>query len=506
MAMRYGKIYYYDRMGNKIEDEVPYLKEDVDLTTLHRTSDPVNRNPFLNDTNEIKYNTNYDTYPLANTPSSKDYNHELPEELDQLVINEKKDYYDDNIDGLEKKTFKMNGNSLMGDDPVIFTPPDTTKEIINKFDKRLLNEKDFLDSDKGNNINISSKFHDEGIHYLEDGLCSECANHDTQIKNEEENKRLKRDLEDHIRNQNELLMSRKKNEILPMNVLPPFDREDDYDKKRNKYDDKLRYRRELEDEIEKKRMIALNELENEKYQNNKRNTIDAMMYAEEIKKREKKDNELKEYQDMVYQYQISKKKLPKEDAKEWWEKRSPFTDKEGKTLSKLVDDGSHLRRQLEKQKLLQVAGENLEIYKANMAKEDEFARNHQKEKYKEMRDDIAQQARLIREGDKKYLSKGFGNNDKMNDNEKWKQEVFDKWRIEHEKNDKKYKILQDCRKGDFGLFGARRGDMDGGRNKKYNHFDIRALEDELSKMNDSQKETSHTIHRCRRCHKVLKNF
>ncbi|CEF66275.1 Hypothetical protein SRAE_2000094500 [Strongyloides ratti] len=513
MAMRYGKIYYYDRMGNKIENEAPYLKEDIDLTTLHNSNDPILKNSFANEINDLQYNNmNYDSFSLSKNSSDKNFVHELPEELDQLILNEKKkDYDNDSIEEYDKKKFQIKNTSIENGESIIFTPPETSNRMINNFDKRLLYEDDSLNLNDKNNTNYSLNHDNNCINILDDDLCSECAKHDLYIKNDEENKKLRRNLENHIKLQNELLMNKKKDELLPMNVLPNFDREDDYNNTTKKYNDKLKYRKELEDEIERKRIISLNEMENEKFQNNKRNTIDAMLYAEEMKMKEKKDNNIKEYQNMIYQHQIKKKNNPKEEVTEWWERRPKFIGEDGKSFTQLVDDGSHLRRQLAKQKLLQVAGKNLEIYKANMAKEDELARRHQKEKYEEMRNDIAEQSRLIREGDKKYLSKGKIGNDNLSDSQKWKEKVFDKWAKEHEENDKKYRILQDYRKGDFGLFGRNKNDLDDTKNKKYHRFDIKALEEEIlnndiQEKNDNEKEIPHTIHRCKRCHRVLKNF
>uniref|UniRef100_A0A0K0E6S1 Coiled-coil domain-containing protein n=1 Tax=Strongyloides stercoralis TaxID=6248 RepID=A0A0K0E6S1_STRER len=508
MAMRYGKIYYYDRMGNKIENEAPYLKEDVDLTTLHNSNDGIIKNSFRNDIDEGRYDVNFDSFPLSKASSNKDFIRELPEELDHLVTNEEKKNFDnDSIDEFDKNNINFNRMSLERDGEITFTPPKISNNMIDKFDKRLLYEDESLNFNDKNSTNFSINNDTECINILDDDLCSECAKHELYAKNNEENKKLKRDLENHIKTQNELLMNTKKDELFPMTVLPQFDRENDNDIMTKKYNDKLKYRKELEDEIERRRIITLNEMDEEKFQNNKRNTIDAMLYAEEERRKEKKDNNIKEYQNMIYQHQINKKNNPKKDVIEWWERRPPFIGKDGKSFTQLVDDGSHLRRQLEKQKLLQVAGENLEIYKANMAKEDELARKHQKEKYKEMRNDIAEQARLIRESDKKYLSKEINNSD----NQKWKEKVFDNWAKEHEKNDRKYRILQDCRKGDFGLFGRHKNDLDDRITKKYHLFDTKELEEKISndiqeRGDDNEREIPHTIHRCKRCHRVLKNF
>uniref|UniRef100_A0A0N4ZNU7 EF-hand domain-containing protein n=1 Tax=Parastrongyloides trichosuri TaxID=131310 RepID=A0A0N4ZNU7_PARTI len=502
MTMRYGKIYYYDRMGNKVQAEAPYLKDDLDLCGINRKGESIIKDPFPREINDVRYDINYDQLPLQSTSSSnRTLIPELPEELDKLILNEKRQDYVEDDDEIEK--IKLI-SSHKGDKLQSLTLPETydNNDLLSNLEKGLKyeNEPFNLRDYDNDNLKLIQKNDEECCNILDDGLCSACLQHDVYKKAEDTNKKLKRDLEYYIRNANESIINQEKEEKLPMNVLPPFDRDDKSLK--NNYD-KTKYRKELEEEIEKRRLITLNEMEDEKFQNNKRNTLDAMLYAEERNLREKKNNQMKEYQGKVYQNQINKKNIKQEESQEWWERRPPFRiGGDGKSFGELVDDGSHLIKQLEKQKLLQISSQNLEMYKANIAKEDEAARNYQKQKYNVMRDDIAEQARLLRNNDDiKQQIRGR----KKPIDEKWKEEVFKKWAQEHENNDKKYRMLQDYREDDHIILGNREKSQ--GR-KNYLQYDLKALEEELKRNNiigkGEEKKETHTIHRCRRCHRVLK--
>uniref|UniRef100_A0AC35U1L1 EF-hand domain-containing protein n=1 Tax=Rhabditophanes sp. KR3021 TaxID=114890 RepID=A0AC35U1L1_9BILA len=460
----------------------------------------------------IMHDSEMELVPMPDSGSEKGYRQDIPEELDRMVLENESfgnKFGQSNRFG-ESAKFRDNGGSIkLGDsdrsfgDGVPFDLPESRLPFNGaKID---LNR----DSSINNLNNLDSPIHrkvvemnGESCTIIDDGLCSACCRHDTFAMAEHERADLTHQLHEHIRAVNADLINRPKTEIYPMNVLPPFDRIETDESRMDAYNKKAEYRKELEDDMERRRMQQIREIDEEKFQNNKRNTLDAMLYAEEKKASALKVNDIKNLNETLLLNQMNSKKFVKRDSLEWWERR-PAYGIDGRSINEMVDNNEQLKNQLAKQKGLQMAADNLEAYKKNLSREDEAAREYQRQKYGMLRGDITEQARLIRD-------KEIQLEEDRQKNQAWKADVYDKWATEHAKHDKKYRILQDYHQGDRGtVFKSKFGtDPDQFQKRQQRVLDIEMANEaeRIKRLGESgqllQHGAAHTIHRCRRCHKM----
>ena len=130
-----------------------------------------------------------------------------------------------------------------------------------------------------------------------------------------------------------------------MGVLPPFMNRDDDLNKHRLYQEKAAYRRELEDEIARKKLEAELEKARDKAMHNYANMEDAKAYA--FAKQEQRHIEFaeKERNRDILEKQMELRKITRKasaDRLEWWEKKDAVTGKPVERDERFL--GDQLRR------------------------------------------------------------------------------------------------------------------------------------------------------------------
>ncbi|KAE9555415.1 hypothetical protein FO519_001352 [Halicephalobus sp. NKZ332] len=298
----------------------------------------------------------------------------------------------------------------------------------------------------------------------EDGeLCEHCLLEERRRSAVQTESMLKEKLDRHIHEMNEMRMRnhRRRPELLPMGVLPPFMNRDDDAVRIHRDHQKAAYRMELEEEMTRKRLAAELEKAREKQMSNYANTEDAREYARARDEQVRFDEAEKVRNRDILEKQMELKKLTRkesEDRLEWWERKALPGQKP------IERDAEFLSDQLRRNEALKRSIEQLEKFKEVQQHDDQARRAADKLHFSELREKVIdEQSALIRDRDfldrpRQYV---FAPNPV----------VFKAWEEAHLNNDKRYRVLQDI---------------------------------EHQKRRQRQIEEESKSIRCRRCHRLIR--
>ncbi|KAH7726358.1 Protein F07A11.1 [Aphelenchoides avenae] len=296
-------------------------------------------------------------------------------------------------------------------------------------------------------------------------LCEHCLMEEKAFRDAQEAALLKKKIGQHVDDVNLQFAKRKKHEdLLPMNTLPPFVDRNGADRERE-MQAKLKYRRELEDEIERRRQAALYREEREKQMHNYSNTRDAHAFAEDRQQRQRLEQEERKRNDESLRQQIELRNLVRreeEERLEWWERRP----QRGAVV--VERDKDHLMGQLRRNEALQHSVEMLEKFKRDRQEYEGMAKDAQRRQFDNLRDKISEQSALTRWQEPRRGSLDGGAAAAGLD-PATQEAVYRAWQEAHLRNDKRYRVLQD---------------IDAQRNQR-------------------QIETDIELKRCRRCHRPM---
>uniref|UniRef100_A0AC34FH47 Uncharacterized protein n=1 Tax=Panagrolaimus sp. ES5 TaxID=591445 RepID=A0AC34FH47_9BILA len=264
-------------------------------------------------------------------------------------------------------------------------------------------------------------------------LCEHCLLEERRLAATRNQAILKDKLEKHIHDVNETWMNRSKRRVLlPMGVLPPFMNRDDDLNKNRLYHEKAAYRRELEDEIARKKLESELEKARDKAMHNYANTEDARAYALEREEQKMIEISEKERNRDILEKQMELRKFTQkesEDRLEWWEKKEAAS---GKPIER---DERFLSDQLRRNEALERSVENLQRFK-EMDKEERLAKHAaDRDFYGKLREKIDEQSALIHSGDGPSKVRRFVTIENPT--------VYKAWQDAHLLNDKRYRVLQD---------------------------------------------------------------
>uniref|UniRef100_A0A914PFF4 Uncharacterized protein n=1 Tax=Panagrolaimus davidi TaxID=227884 RepID=A0A914PFF4_9BILA len=203
-------------------------------------------------------------------------------------------------------------------------------------------------------------------------LCEHCLLEERRLAAVRNQAVLKDKLEKHIHDVNETWMHKSKRRVLlPMGVLPPFMNREDDNNKHLLSQQKAAYRRELEDEIARKKLDAELEKARDKTMHNYANTEDARAFAHARDEQKMIEIAEKERNRDILEKQMELRKLTQkesEDRLEWWEKKEVAT---GKPIER---DERFLSDQLRRNEALERSVEQLQRFK-EMDKEERLAKH-----------------------------------------------------------------------------------------------------------------------------------
>jgi len=498
--MRYGKIYFYDRLGNKVQDETtPEVKEEV-LSFPQRGSRPSKRSKMT----RIRFNFAQLSPPFAAASSGYVPDDPFFKEdifgLESPPIGRMPDELQDDLSfGVERKVLEtppepevktiLPGDILSPLNDLRASPEQEEDErfkVIKELEKLNLDEdghaydegaraRDFVEdsgrigrSDAQLTLKHSHSAHDIGEvvrrKNIEDEgeLCEHCLLEERKRSAARTEAMLKEKLDRHIHEVNEMKMKnqRRRPELLPMGVLPPFMNRDDDALRIRRDQQKAAYRIELEEEMTRKRLAAELEKAREKKMDNFANTEDAREYARTRNEQIRFDEDERARNRDILEKQMEIKRLTKkesEDQLEWWEKK-PLPGQKP-----IERDAEFLSDQLRRNEALKRSIEQLEKFKEVQLQDEQARRVADRLHFSELKEKIDEQSALIRDRDlpdrtRQYV---FAPNPV----------VFKAWEEAHLNNDKKYRILQDL---------------------------------EHQKRRQRQIEEESRSIRCRRCHRLIR--
>uniref|UniRef100_A0A7E4VAW9 Uncharacterized protein n=1 Tax=Panagrellus redivivus TaxID=6233 RepID=A0A7E4VAW9_PANRE len=483
--MRYGKIYFYDRCGNKVQDDLnPDVKEEVLTLPLrlergHNTTQMLARGgpdfarlspPFAARSQGYvpsdpfsKLDVGLDS-PTIGPPPDELRSNDIDYSIRRRGLNSE-DSTDD---------YKIVNRSVLPGD--ILSPlNDLQSSPDRRDDERMaaIRGIDKLDFDDSNGISIARRNADLSDDILSPGrnakvtftvgggslkhaqstddvvdrryveeeaeeLCEHCLLEERRNAAARDEARLQKELQKHVANVNDEIRGagyrRKGRDLLPMGVLPPFMNRDDDAIKLRSFKAKDAYRRELEDEMARKRLEAELEKVRDKAMHNDANTRDALAYARDQDKLRRfgEDEQVRNRDVLEKQMELTKLNR-KESAErlEWWERRSM------PGLKGVERDSEFLGDQLRRNEALKRSVDLLEQFKGEQKEENMARRALMKQHYDDLRSRIEQQSDLIRP--RRYT----GSASEVGRVAGYNPSVYKAWEDAHLRNDKRYRVLQD---------------------------------------------------------------
>ncbi|KAI6243862.1 hypothetical protein M3Y99_00051500 [Aphelenchoides fujianensis] len=344
--MRYGKVYFYDRMGNKVQDQEPVIKEEIHHFSVSSPRVKVHANVPFDDHRffpSVGRLTSPDQGPMSNRLTTQELisieQPALPPELDDL-----------NFGPVDSPLAMDRGYTLRGDsqmhqrsayDPPLFAPlndlkdPDDPKqELARQFDRIDLNR-------------VKTSAYDDEL--CEDCQAALCHDHDhaahesavrqtRSLADQEDSARLRWKLREHVDEINyEHLQKDRYGWKEPMTVLPPFANRPD-EKEEKMIAQKERSRLESEEVVARRRLAEI-EARDLEASIDARPHLDEQEQAREIARM----NAAKDAQFNRMQAEMrARREKEEENRVEWWENRDQFGQ------IKLERDRKHYADQLPK--------------------------------------------------------------------------------------------------------------------------------------------------------------
>ncbi|KAI1709909.1 hypothetical protein Ddc_13672 [Ditylenchus destructor] len=529
--MRYGKVYYYDRMGNRLKNQPMSMgQEDENIANLMFRSpqrgnvrmsshppDPASGGSLpaaYHPDNPFKLN--YFALESA-LESEMEFAPDPPSELSgsKEVSGRKSMSKSDNPWDVFMST-KIDEEL----DPVLRTPK-ALKPIISplnslksppEFDdleqdhlakelarmdmksEKVLDEQDWNSNIKDFHIRHGVTVHDET-----GSLCSQCRREELALEETRELDNLKKRIASHVDdvNASEAAIHEREREQESAEtdgmVLPAFNREQEDDSEKA-LREKQRYKEELEVEIENKRQLADFQEKKQKQQMNVLNTLDAEMYAEDQDRQ--KVNELidkqKHYDELHEQIEVKEYIKKGEDLRpEWWELKPPSVIDRFGAINEQHDKG-RMFEQLRRHEALRDSVEMLEQFKRQQKEQDEEARSVQQKQQHFIKQTLETQASLIAYGTGKRAYA-----------EPTHPDVFRAWEEAHRRNDRRYRVLQDV---DPSVVPATTSTTSMAMERARRQAEVeRATRRVAERAAEEQyKETVIEKKRCRKCHRPMR--
>ncbi|GMS84521.1 hypothetical protein PENTCL1PPCAC_6696, partial [Pristionchus entomophagus] len=221
-----------------------------------------------------------------------------------------------------------------------------------------------------------------------------------------------------------------------------FRQEDDNDRRRLDDTRKELFAKTLEGQIDEGRRRRLNAREKDDEMDIRSNHRAAREYAEEQRLREKEMRHARESEMKSLQFQMEmnarRRKMGGGGGDEWWIERP---DEHGWREARLAMKGKE--RQLEKNYHLQENIDRLEEFKRRQEQEDRTAKEAENIRYARLRDKIHEQNDMMREYDEFGKRRARKAGEERNYMTTIDPRVEQAWKEAHEKNDKRYRVLQE---------------------------------------------------------------
>ncbi|CAD5234439.1 unnamed protein product [Bursaphelenchus xylophilus] len=425
--MRYGKIYYYDRFGNKVDDQEPIIKSEVrhfavNSPKLDRAAVSV---PF--DENRI--------FDLPKSDSMDGLN------MQELISFDRPAFPVD-LDDIQFPRTDVD-SSYPADPKPVFSPLNDLKspdDERKQFAKELDHLSENLSKLKSAN-ELAQQFKQSEIEkeFGAEDLCEDCirslTRHGQRPHQHGGASRMdgeseidwQRRLRDHVDKVNdELFHNKGRRELLPMNVLPPFAYRPDEDTEMIRKQ-KEQYRVELEKDIEKRARAKVDDYERGQNVSNLLNTADAQAYYDD-KRNTKQIQESNERYDAEFNRRQAEMRAKREkyeaEQGEWWEDRQ----KEGEL--KLERDKQHYLNQLKRNEFLKQNIYNLQEFEDQFRDQKEAQRAMRYPHQADVRAKVEIQSELTRPEAARRARENL-------------ESVWDQWEEAHRRNERKKRVLQE---------------------------------------------------------------
>ncbi|KAF8363493.1 hypothetical protein PRIPAC_90416, partial [Pristionchus pacificus] len=221
-----------------------------------------------------------------------------------------------------------------------------------------------------------------------------------------------------------------------------FRQEDEGDRRRLDESRKDLFAKTLEGQIDEGRRRRLNARDKEDEMDIRSNDRASREYAEEQRLREIEIKHARETEMKSLQFQIEmnarRREIGEGSGEEWWMERP---DEHGWREARLMVKGRE--RQLEKNYHLQENIDRLEEFKRRQEQEDRSAKEAENIRYAKLRDKIHEQNDLMREYDDFGKRRTMKAGEERNYMTSIDPRVEKAWKEAHEKNDKRYRVLQE---------------------------------------------------------------
>ncbi|KAI6173873.1 hypothetical protein M3Y98_01129300 [Aphelenchoides besseyi] len=428
--MRYGKVYFYDRMGNKVRDEEPVIKEEIRHFSINSPRVKVHANIPFDDHRHFPGATSLlspDHRPMSGPLTTQELisfdRPALPPELDDL-----------NFGPVDSPLAVQRGYALRGDtqmhqrstfDPPLFAPlndlkdPDDPKqELARHLDRIDLNQLKSVAYDD----ELCSECQAELCHAHDPSAHDAAVNRTKSLVEQQDSDRLRFKLREHVDEINYEQIQRDRFAMKePMTVLPPFANRPD-EKEEKMMAQRERNRLETEEMASRRRLaeIEANDLEV---------SIDARPEMDE-KERERELAQMNAAKDAEFNRMQAamraKQKREEDNRVEWWENRDMFGQ------VKMDRDRKHIADQLRRNEHLRQNVERLADFE---------------EKYRQQREATHLMRHRQHDAIRGKLDEGKSNELTIPEAARRQREalesVWDKWVEAHTRNDRRYRVLQE---------------------------------------------------------------
>ncbi|CAD5229358.1 unnamed protein product [Bursaphelenchus okinawaensis] len=466
--MRYGKIYYYDRLGNKVDDHEPVIKNEIRHFSVNSpkiskvlAGIPFDENKVFPDLDKAESMDGLNMQELISFDRPA-----LPVDLDDIAFPQT-----DNDHG-----------GYPADPKPVFSPLNDLKspdDDRKQFAKELDHLSENLSKLKSAN-ELAEQFKTSQLEkeFGADDLCDDCIRSLTRHgqrphrhgadsalmgDNEQEWQRKLRNHVDKVNDQ--LFHDQRRRELLPMNVLPPFAYRPDEDQEVIRKQ-KEKYRIELEQDIEKKERAKVDDFEKGQRYSNVLNTADAQAYYDD-KRNLKQVQEANERYDQEFNRRQAelraKRERYDEEQGEWWEDRA----KQGEM--KLERDKQHYMDQLRRNEFLQQNIQNLQDFEDRFKDQKEAQRAQRYPHQADVRAKVEIQSELTRPEAARRARVNL-------------ESVWDQWAEAHQRNDRRKRVLQE--------------------HGRKSAVDNRVIFDTAGPSHSHHHHTPH-VKCCRRCHRPM---